>query len=209
MQSQEKQEVIEKIKNLIESGNQKNIQLALQLMEGFNLKKEIATIYGLEENYLRNLVMFKTEQTQEATKNTLAAIEKILDFYRLSSGIKRKVFSIVVELLQYIIENSSIEDSKISLNFHNKYLLITNSYIQDLKLIEEEVECIKIINSKNRVEFKNFFRNTMKSDFSKTNRVVYKWADLGRRLFRNPTEYATQIDDKGKYIFTIKIKIDI
>jgi glycosylphosphatidylinositol transamidase (GPIT) subunit GPI8 len=71
-------------------------------------------IYEMHQMMLRNniILVYEGEFTQEITKSVLAMAERNMDSIGEESGIKRKVFNVMVECLQNIVKHGEDLASK-------------------------------------------------------------------------------------------------
>jgi len=220
MNTQEKQEAIEKIKDLMDSQDLQNRKLAFKLIGGLNLTKEILGFYGLK-NLTNNSLSIELESYKIEKRRTLIdMITHILENWSFSHIHKRKVLAAInswIEITERRIDSLN-EKLDIYIYFDSHYLNIKSRVIATNESIAEEILKIKEVNPLSKYDLKKLYK-----DIIKEGKVCYTrenpnllWVNLKRSLFlsikeniNNPIEYELQKYNEEYSTFTVKFKIDI
>jgi len=218
MQSQEKQEAIEKIKSLIESGSHKNFQLALQLMESLEVKKEVLELYNLKEKDITESLIYWTMPNEDFFKERRYLSEKferILILRIFHKKLRRQCWSIFLDLIYLfgiILHNDLWLKTNIILEFQEKYLSFQFSGTYKLKNIQEHIKTIDMINKpQTKMDLIHLFKSVQK-DIDKY-RNFSEWFYIRKTTTSqlNPVIYQVESykENQDFGIFTVNIKIDI
>ena len=137
-------------------------------------------IYDLHRTMMAEklILVYEGDFTQETTKSILAMAERNLDSTGEDSGIKRKVFNVMVEALQNIVKHSSekglkagslVSQSAIFMisKTDNRYCVMTGNPIEK-SAVGRLTENLNLLNSKDKEGLKEMYkeiiRNTQISD---------------------------------------------
>jgi len=132
-------------------------------------------IYDLHRTMtLQKLILvFEGDFTQETTKSILAMAERDLDSSGEESGIKRKVFNVMVEALQNIVKHSSEQGQKAgSLVSHSaifmiskddsRYTVMTGNPIVKTN-VARLTQNLNLLNSKDKEGLKEMYKEIIKN----------------------------------------------
>lgn len=132
-------------------------------------------IYELHRTMMtRKLILvYEGEFTQEITKSVLAMAERNMDAIGEDSGIKRKVFNVMVECLQNIVKHSDeLQDGGKAIQHaavfmigkdDDKYLITSGNPVQNDK-VEMLNGKLDHINSLDKEGLKNYYKEVIKSN---------------------------------------------
>lgn len=132
-------------------------------------------IYELHRTMMtRKLILvYEGEFTQEITKSVLAMAERNMDAIGEDSGIKRKVFNVMVECLQNIVKHSDeLQEGGAPIRHgaifmigkdDDKYLITSGNPIQNDK-VEMLNTKLDHINSLDKEGLKNYYKEVIKSN---------------------------------------------
>lgn len=131
-------------------------------------------IYKMHQMMLKNkiILVYEGEFTQEITKSVLAMAEQNMDSIGEESGIKRKVFNVMVECLQNIVKHSEDHiEEEIQTNTaifmigkrENSYVITSGNPIKKEEVYEMK-EKLDQINSLDKAGLKLLYKNIIRSD---------------------------------------------
>ena len=174
-------------------------------------------IYELHKTMLaRNLILvYEGEFTQEITKSVLAMAERNMDSMGEESGIKRKVFNVMVECLQNIVKHSEdlnrqMEQKSTAIFMigkqDNAYIITSGNPIKN-----EDVEHLRSkldqINSLDKEGLKQLYKDIIKStSLSEKGGAGLGFVDMARKS-GSPLEYDFEKLDSQYSFFSLRTKI--
>ncbi|WP_224998210.1 SiaB family protein kinase [Cesiribacter sp. SM1] len=174
-------------------------------------------IYELHKTMLaRNLILvYEGEFTQEITKSVLAMAERNMDSMGEESGIKRKVFNVMVECLQNIVKHSEdlnkqmVQKSTAIFMIgkqDNAYIITSGNPIKN-----EDVEHLKgkldQINGLDKEGLKQLYKDIIKStSLSEKGGAGLGFVDMARKS-GSPLEYDFEKLDDQYSFFSLRTKI--
>ncbi len=174
-------------------------------------------IYELHKTMLaRNLILvYEGEFTQEITKSVLAMAERNMDSMGEESGIKRKVFNVMVECLQNIVKHSEdlnrqMEQKSTAIFMIGKqdsaYIITSGNPIKN-----EEVDNLRSkldqINSLDKEGLKQLYKEIIKStSLSEKGGAGLGFVDMARKS-GSPLEYDFEKLDNQYSFFSLRTKI--
>jgi hypothetical protein len=119
------------------------------------------------------ILVYEGDFTQETTKSILAMAERNLDSSGEESGIKRKVFNVMVEALQNIVKHSSEQDQKAgSLVSHSAIFMISKDDSRYCVMTGNPIgkdnvgrltENLNLLNSKDKEGLKEMYKEIIKN----------------------------------------------
>jgi hypothetical protein len=126
-------------------------------------------IYDLHQTMLAQslILVYEGEFTQEITKSVLAMAERNLDSTGEESGIKRKVFNIMVECLQNVVKHSDEVEPNQSAIFmigrqQEEYIIMSGNPMKK-ENVDSLKERLDKINSLDKDGLKNLYRDIIKN----------------------------------------------
>lgn len=174
-------------------------------------------IYELHKTMLaRNLILvYEGEFTQEITKSVLAMAERNMDSMGEESGIKRKVFNVMVECLQNIVKHSedlnrTMEQKSTAIFMIGKqdsaYIITSGNPIKN-----DEVENLRAkldqINGLDKDGLKQLYKEIIKStSLSEKGGAGLGFVDMARKS-GSPLEYDFEKLDNQYSFFSLRTKI--
>ncbi|AHM59837.1 hypothetical protein D770_07870 [Flammeovirgaceae bacterium 311] len=174
-------------------------------------------IYELHKTMLaRNLILvYEGEFTQEITKSVLAMAERNMDSMGEESGIKRKVFNVMVECLQNIVKHSEdlnkqmVQKSTAIFMIGKQdsaYIITSGNPIKN-----EDVENLKgkldQINGLDKDGLKQLYKDIIKStSLSDKGGAGLGFVDMARKS-GSPLEYDFERLDDQYSFFSLRTKI--
>ncbi|MBW3544271.1 MAG: SiaB family protein kinase [Bacteroidetes bacterium] len=174
-------------------------------------------IYELHKTMLaRNLILvYEGEFTQEITKSVLAMAERNMDSMGEESGIKRKVFNVMVECLQNIVKHSedlnrTMEQKSTAIFMIGKqdsaYIITSGNPIKN-----EEVDNLRAkldqINGLDKDGLKQLYKEIIKStSLSEKGGAGLGFVDMARKS-GSPLEYDFEKLDNQYSFFSLRTKI--
>jgi hypothetical protein len=174
-------------------------------------------IYELHKTMLaRNLILvYEGEFTQEITKSVLAMAERNMDSMGEESGIKRKVFNVMVECLQNIVKHSEdlnrVMEQKSTAIFmigkqDSAYIITSGNPIKN-----EDVDHLRNkldqINSLDKEGLKQLYKDIIKStSLSDKGGAGLGFVDMARKS-GSPLEYDFEKLDNQYSFFSLRTKI--
>ncbi|NJN26518.1 MAG: hypothetical protein HC819_11345 [Cyclobacteriaceae bacterium] len=130
-------------------------------------------IYDMHQMMLKNniILVYEGEFTQEITKSVLAMAERNMDSIGEESGIKRKVFNVMVECLQNIVKHGEeyisgekqINTAIFMIGKHKDSYIITSGNPIRNDLVENLREKLDMINSLDKEGLKSLYKDIIKS----------------------------------------------
>ena len=162
------------------------------------------------------ILVYEGEFTQEITRAVLAMAERNMDSIGEESGIKRKVFNVMVECLQNIVKHSE-EHSKDSIQTNTAIFMIgkhENSYVitsgNPIKKVEvnEIREKLDQINSLDKAGLKLLYKDIIKSDTGLTKKggAGLGFVDMARKSGQK-LEYGFEDMMNDQSFFSLKTTI--
>lgn len=169
-------------------------------------------IYELHKTMIQNnlILVYEGEFTQEITKSVLAMAERNMDSIGEESGIKRKVFNVMVECLQNIVKHAdeagqSYED-KLKSNAifmigkqEDQYIITSgNALVNDkVPLLQEKLEKI---NSLDKEGLKALYKEIIKTgDLSDKGGAGLGFVDMARKSGQKLLFDFAAINDKYSF----------
>ena len=158
------------------------------------------------------ILVYEGEFTQEITKSVLAMTERNLDSMGEESGIKKKVFKVVVECLQNIVKHAdeNIADYSDAVFMIGKsdddYAIISGNYVElsDVKELEGK---IKQINDLDADGLKALYKEVIRGgSLSDKGGAGLGFIDMARKS-GNKLEYSFNEVDNHSF-FCLKTKIN-
>lgn len=170
-------------------------------------------IYDLHQAMLaQNLILvYEGEFTQEITKSVLAMAERNMDSTGEESGIKRKVFNIMVECLQNIVKHSDEAEPSQSAIFmigrqQEEYIIISGNSMKK-ENVDSLKERLDKINSLDKDGLKNLYKDIIKNtQISEKGGAGLGFVDMARKSGRK-LEYDFQDLDEKCSFFCLKATI--
>jgi hypothetical protein len=191
-------------------------------METYLLKEETNTgmnfIYDMHQRMIEHniLLVYEGEFTQEITKSVLAMTERNMDSVGEESGIKRKVFNVMVECLQNIVKHGEEQtEGRKALNTaifmigkSDEGYLITSGNPVKTKAVEDLKRRLDKINSLDKEGLKAMYKDIIKQDAGLTEKggAGLGFVDMARKSGRK-LEYAFEVMDGDYSFFTLKTTI--
>ncbi len=175
-------------------------------------------IYEMHQMMLKNniILVYEGEFTQEITKSVLAMAERNMDSMGEESGIKRKVFNVMVECLQNIVKHGDeyftgekkINTAIFMIGKHEEsYIITSGNPVKD-----ERVEFLKNkldkINSLDKEGLKALYKEIIKSGSGLTNKggAGLGFVDMARKSGQ-PLEYDFEPLGDGHSFFSLKTTV--
>lgn len=175
-------------------------------------------IYDMHQMMLQNniILVYEGEFTQEITKSVLAMAERNLDSIGEESGIKRKVFNVMVECLQNIVKHSDeYMSEQIQINsaifmigkHEDSYIITSGNPIRDEQVdgLKEKLDQINRLDSDG---LKTLYKDTIKSSSG----LTYKggaglgFVDMARKSGQK-LEYGFKSLGDGRSFFSLKTTV--
>lgn len=175
-------------------------------------------IYEMHQMMLKNniILVYEGEFTQEITKSVLAMAERNMDSIGEESGIKRKVFNVMVECLQNIVKHGEeliTEERQINTAIfmigkqQDSYIITTGNPIKN-----EHVENLKTkldkINSLDKEGLKSLYKEIIKSGSGLTDKggAGLGFVDMARKSGQK-LEYEFESLAEGRSFFSLKTTV--
>ncbi len=175
-------------------------------------------IYEMHQMMLKNniILVYEGEFTQEITKSVLAMAERNMDSIGEESGIKRKVFNVMVECLQNIVKHGDeyfsgerkINTAIFMIGKHEgSYIITSGNPVKD-----ERVEFLKNkldeINSLDKEGLKALYKEIIKSGSGLTHKggAGLGFVDMARKSGQ-PLEYDFEPLGGGHTFFSLKTTV--
>ena len=162
----------------------------------------------------RNLMLvYEGEFTQEITKAVLAMAEKNLDSKGEESGIKRKVFNVMVECLQNICKHSDTEASSeekgaiFMIGLEDQGYVVTSGNFMANEHVPGLKDKLEKINSLDKEGLKAFYKDLIQaSEISEKGGAGLGFVDIARKK-KKKLEFDFHEINKEFSFFALKIKI--
>lgn len=163
------------------------------------------------------ILVYEGDFTQETTKSILTMAERNLDSSGEDSGIKRKVFNVMVEALQNIVKHSSeqglkagslISKSAIFMisKDDNRYCVQTGNPIEKSK-VASLTEGLNNINSKDKEGLKELYKDIIKNtQISEKGGAGLGFVDMARKSGEKLEFLFASMDDNYDF-FCLKVNI--
>ena len=174
-------------------------------------------IYDMHQMMLDNniILVYEGEFTQEITKSVLAMAERNMDSMGEESGIKRKVFNVMVECLQnivkhgdeYITDDVQINTAIFMIGKHkNSYIITSGNPIRDDQ-VEDLQEKLDQINSLDKDGLKALYKDIIKSgSLTDKGGAGLGFVDMARKSGQK-LEYGFQPLGDGHSFFSLKTTV--
>ncbi len=175
-------------------------------------------IYDMHQMMLKNniILVYEGEFTQEITKSVLAMAERNMDSIGEESGIKRKVFNVMVECLQNIVKHSedlTIEEKQANTaifmigKHQDSYLITSGNPIRD-EYVEDLRSKLDRINSLDKEGLKSLYKEIIKSGTGLTEKggAGLGFVDMARKSGQK-LEYGFESLGDGKSFFSLKTTV--
>ena len=163
------------------------------------------------------ILVYQGDFTQETTKSILAMAERNLDSSGEDSGIKRKVFNVMVEALQNIVKHNSEQGLKAgSLISHsaifmiscddNRYSVMTGNPIEKSR-VTRLTENLNLLNSKDKEGLKEMYKEIIKNtQISDKGGAGLGFVDMARKSGEKLEFVFPEMNDTHDF-FCLKINI--
>lgn len=175
-------------------------------------------IYDMHQMMLKNniILVYEGEFTQEITKSVLAMAERNMDSIGEESGIKRKVFNVMVECLQNIVKHGEeyisgekqINTAIFMIGKHqDSYIITSGNPIRD-ELIDRLKNRLDQINSLDKEGLKALYKDIIKSGSGLTNKggAGLGFVDMARKSGQK-LEYGFESLGNGHSFFSLKTTV--
>jgi hypothetical protein len=175
-------------------------------------------IYEMHQMMLENniILVYEGEFTQEITKSVLAMAERNMDSIGEESGIKRKVFNVMVECLQNIVKHGDeyVSDEKrantaiFMIGKHqDSYIITSGNPIKDDHIDNLRSKLDKI-NSLDKDGLKSLYKEIIKSGTGLTNKggAGLGFVDMARKSGQK-LEYEFESLGEGRSFFSLKTTV--
>lgn len=174
-------------------------------------------IYDLHKTMLdKNLILiYEGEFTQEITKSVLAMAERNMDSMGEESGIKRKVFNVMVECLQNIVKhadefNATIEKRQTAIFMIGKQedqYVITSGNLVKKEVVADLTQRLEKINSLDKDGLKALYKDIIKgTEISEKGGAGLGFVDMARKSGQKLAFDFEPVDDKFSF-FSLKTTI--
>ncbi len=175
-------------------------------------------IYDMHQMMLKNniILVYEGEFTQEITKSVLAMAERNMESMGEESGIKRKVFNVMVECLQnivkhsdeYVAEQMPINTAIFMIGKHkDSYIITSGNPIKndDIDILKEKLDQI---NSLDKDGLKSLYKDIIKSGSGLTEKggAGLGFVDMARKSGQK-LEYGFEPLENGHSFFSLKTTI--
>lgn len=175
-------------------------------------------IYDMHQMMLKHniILVYEGEFTQEITKSVLAMAERNMDSMGEESGIKRKVFNVMVECLQNIVKHGEdyisgeyqINTAIFMIGKHeDSYIITTGNPIKD-ELVSNLRNKLDTINSLDKEGLKNLYKDIIKSGSGLTDKggAGLGFVDMARKSGQK-LEYGFEPLSEGRSFFSLKTTV--
>lgn len=175
-------------------------------------------IYDMHQMMLNNnvILVYEGEFTQEITKSVLAMAERNMDSIGEESGIKRKVFNVMVECLQNIVKHGDeFDSSQVNINtaifmigkLENSYIITSGNPIKN-EHVEELTGKLEEINSLDKDGLKQLYKEIIKGGTGLTEKggAGLGFVDMARKSGQK-LEYGFEPMDDGHSFFSLKTTV--
>lgn len=160
------------------------------------------------------VLVYAGEFDQEIIKSMLKYTEDKLELSGIDELVKRKIFNVMVEMLQNITKHQYTEelsDAKsifLLLEKDDCYNLITGNMIEK-KSIDVVTEKINAINAMDADQLKTFYKEArLASRISDVGGAGLGFIDIARKTGNHLDFSCLDIESEGYKFFTLKTKID-
>jgi hypothetical protein len=172
--------------------------------------KKIHSIMNEEDVVL----VYSSEFDQEIIKSMLKYTEDKLESSDIDSMVRRKIFNVMVEMLQNITKHQNIEDNNkikpifILIEKGNEFQLITGNPILN-SAIESLTERINKINSKDPAQLKAYYKEArLASRISDVGGAGLGFIDIARKIENKIQFCFHKIDSENHQFFALKTIIN-
>ena len=162
------------------------------------------------------ILVYEGEFTQEITKSVLAMAERNMDSIGEESGIKRKVFNVMVECLQNIVKHGDdyisgeikINTAIFMIGKHKDSYIITSGN----PIKNEQIDALKSkldeINSLDKDGLKTLYKDIIKGEVGLTNKggAGLGFVDMARKSGQK-LEYGFESIGNGHSFFALKTTV--
>ncbi|MDZ7607939.1 MAG: SiaB family protein kinase [Cyclobacteriaceae bacterium] len=175
-------------------------------------------IYDMHQMMLEHniILVYEGEFTQEITKSVLAMAERNMDSIGEESGIKRKVFNVMVECLQNIVKHGEeyisgerqINTAIFMIGKHeDSYIITSGNPIKD-EHVEDLRSKLDTINSLDKEGLKNLYKDIIKSGSGLTEKggAGLGFVDMARKSGQK-LEYGFESLGEGRSFFSLKTTV--
>jgi len=175
-------------------------------------------IFDMHQMMLKNnvILVYEGEFTQEITKSVLAMAERNMDSIGEESGIKRKVFNVMVECLQnivkhgdeYISDEINISTAIFMIGKHkNSYIITSGNPIKN-EQIDELTKKLDEINSLDKDGLKKLYKEIIKGGSGLTNKggAGLGFVDMARKSGQK-LEFGFEPIGDGHSFFSLKTTV--
>lgn len=175
-------------------------------------------IYEMHQMMLKNhvILVYEGEFTQEITKSVLAMAERNMDSMGEESGIKRKVFNVMVECLQNIVKHGDeYMTGEIQINtaifmigkYKDSYVITSGNPVRDDQ-IDNLKDKLDQVNSLDKEGLKALYKDIIKSSSGLTNKggAGLGFVDMARKSGQK-LEYGFQSLGDGHSFFSLKTTV--
>ena len=175
-------------------------------------------IYDMHQMMLKNsiILVYEGEFTQEITKSVLAMAERNMDSIGEESGIKRKVFNVMVECLQNIVKHGEdYVSADLQINTaifmigkqQNSYLITTGNPMKN-ELVDGLKSKLDKINSLDKDGLKALYKDIIKGESGLTNKggAGLGFVDMARKSGQK-LEYGFESLGNGHTFFSLKTTV--
>jgi glycosylphosphatidylinositol transamidase (GPIT) subunit GPI8 len=162
------------------------------------------------------ILVYEGEFTQEITKSVLAMAERNMDSIGEESGIKRKVFNVMVECLQNIVkhgEDLASNDKQTNTaifmigKHEDSYIITSGNPIKD-EHVESMRDKLDRINSLDKEGLKSLYKEIIKSGSGLTDKggAGLGFVDMARKSGQK-LEYEFEALGEGRSFFSLKTTV--
>jgi hypothetical protein len=175
-------------------------------------------IYDMHQMMLKNniILVYEGEFTQEITKSVLAMAERNMDSIGEESGIKRKVFNVMVECLQNIVKHGEdFISGEISINtaifmigkHKDSYIITSGNPIKD-EQIDDLSTKLDSINNLDKDGLKTLYKEIIKGASGLTDKggAGLGFVDMARKSGQK-LEYGFEPIGDGHSFFSLKTTV--
>ena len=175
-------------------------------------------IYDMHQMMLKNniILVYEGEFTQEITKSVLAMAERNMDSIGEESGIKRKVFNVMVECLQNIVKHGEdFISGEISINtaifmigkHKNSYIITSGNPIKDDQIDDLKTK-LDSINNLDKDGLKSLYKEIIKGASGLTDKggAGLGFVDMARKSGQK-LEYGFEPIGDGHSFFSLKTTV--
>lgn len=175
-------------------------------------------IYDMHQMMLKNnvILVYEGEFTQEITKSVLAMAERNMDSVGEESGIKRKVFNVMVECLQNIVKHGdekgageiNINTAIFMIGKHEDSYIITSGNPIKNEYINELSGKLDGINSLDKDGLKKLYKEIIKGGSGLTEKggAGLGFVDMARKSGQK-LEYGFESIGEGHSFFSLKTTV--